>query len=365
MKGPVVLLTTNLARGGAETQVAQLALSLRRRGWEVHVVSLVLPSAFASELSPYSLDMRPGVPEPQAVARLAWFLRRVRPRILHSHMFHANLLARLVRLLCPVRVVISTLHSITESSRTSSDVRLRDWLYRVTDRLSDGTVAVSEAVAERHASARAVPRAKLCVIPNGVDTAHFRPDPARRARMRQGLGLAEEFAWLAVGRLMWKKDYPAMLRALAQQQGGTLFIAGAGPQEAELRALARNLKVDARFLGPREDVAELMNACDGLLLSSQVEGLPVVLLEAAASGLPCVATGVGGVREAVEDGRTGYVVPPTEFAAAMARMASLGAEERSRMSQAARDLAVARFDLNSVTAQWERQYESGRSRAWT
>ncbi|MBI4876623.1 MAG: glycosyltransferase [Acidobacteria bacterium] len=350
MKGPVVLLTTNLARGGAETQVAQLALALRRSGWDVHVVSLVRPSAFVSELAPYSLGMRPGVPDPLGVARLVWFLRRVRPRILHSHMFHANLLARLVRLVCPVPVVISTLHSMAESSRASADVRWRDWLYRVTDRLSDATVAVSEAVAERHASAGAVPRAKLRVVLSGVDTAHFRPDPERRVRMRAALGLGEEFAWLAVGRLMWKKDYPAMLRALARQRAGTLFIAGAGPQEAELRALARELGVDARFLGPREDIAELMNGCDGLLLSSRVEGLPVVLLEAAASGLPCVATGVGGVREAVEDGRTGYVVAPEEFAAAMTRLASLSAGQRRQMSQAARALALSRFDLTHLLA---------------
>ena len=364
MKGPVVLLTTNLARGGAETQVAQLALSLGRRGWQVHVVSLRRPSAFKGELSPYSLEMRPGVPDPLAVARLAWFLRRVRPRILHSHMFHANLLARLIRLLCPVPMVISTLHSMAESSQTSSSVRLRDWVYRVTDPLSDITVAVSKAVAERHAAARAVAHAKLRVIPNGVDTTLFRPDPERRVRMREALGLGGEFAWLAVGRLMWKKDYPAMLRALAQQQAGTLIICGAGPLEIELRALARELQVDARFLGPREDVAELMNACDGLLLSSRVEGLPMVLLEAAASGLPCVATDVGGVREAVEDGHTGYVVQPAELAAAMTRLASLGALERRRMSQAARDLALARFDMHLVAAQWESLYESGRSGAW-
>ena len=364
MKGPVVLLTTSLARGGAETQVMQLALWLRGRGWETQVVSLVRPDAWAGEVSPYSLEMRPGVADPRGMARLAWFLQRVRPRILHSHMFHANLLGRAIRCFCPVPVVISTLHSMAESSRSSEDVSWRDRLYRVTDRLADVTVAVSEAVAERHAAAGAAPRGKLRVIPNSVDTAHFRPDPERRKRMREALGLGSEFAWLAVGRLMWKKGYPVMLRAMAQRRGEPLFIAGSGPQEAELRGLARELGVDARFLGPRDDVAALMNACDGLLLSSRVEGLPVVLLEAAASGLPCVATGAGGVREAVADGSTGYVVEPAEFAAGMARLASLGTEERRWMSQEARELALARFDLNVVGSQWERLYESAGSRAW-
>jgi glycosyltransferase involved in cell wall biosynthesis len=352
MKAPVVLLTTNLARGGAETAVALLALSLARRGWPVRVVSMIEPSAFQDELAAagvplHSLRMRPGWPNPLAVARLLAILRDTRPRVLHSHMFHANMLARAIRLVFPVPLVVSTLHSMAESSRRSADVRTRDWLYRLTDPLSDVTVAVSDAVAERHASARAVPRAKLRVIPNGVDTERFRP----RAEPRAG----REFAWLAVGRLMWKKDYPTMLRAAARARAGVLSIAGTGPLESELRALG----TDARFLGPRQDIPELMNACDGLLLSSVVEGLPMVLLEAAASGLPCVATDVGGVRDVVVDQRTGFLVPPGDpdaLAAAMSRLAGLPIEARRRMGQAARDLALERFDLGVVTAQWERLY---------
>src|ERR1035438_5609874 len=103
MTGPVVLLTTNLARGGAEAQGAPLALSLSRRGWPVSVVSLLDPSAFQAELREAnvqvrSLGMQPGRPNPLALARLAAILRKERPCVLHSHMFHANLLARLPRL---------------------------------------------------------------------------------------------------------------------------------------------------------------------------------------------------------------------------------------------------------------------------
>jgi len=364
MTAPVVLLTTNLARGGAEMQVARLAVSLRRRGWPVSVVSLLQPSALegglvSSGVAVYSLRMQPGRANPLALPRLASILRKLRPRVLHSHMFHANLLARAVRLICPVPVVVSTLHSVAESSRRSADMGCRDWMYRITDGLSDVTVSVSEAGAERHAAARAVPRAKLRVIPNGVDTERYRPDPAQRALMRAQLGLGEEFAWLAAGRLMWKKDYPTMLRAMARQRAGVLFIAGSGPLEPELRALARELGVDARFLGSRDDIPELMNACDGLLLSSVVEGLPMVLLEAASCGLPCVATDAGGAREAVANERTGYVVPPgipDALAAAMSHLTELSGQARRDMSQAARELAVTRFDLSVVTAQWERLY---------
>lgn len=364
MTGRAVLLTTNLARGGAETQVAQLAAALRRRGWETGVVSLVRPSAFESELASagvpvFSLDMRPGKADPRALARFASLLRKLRPHVLHCHMFHANLLGRGMRLIFPIPAVISTAHSVIESSRRSPDARRHEWLYRLTDRLADATVCVCAAGAERYAAIRAASPGRLRVIPNCVDTTRFRPDADRRARTRQALGLQDEFAWLAVGRLMWKKDYPTMIGAMARQRNAVLFIAGTGEQETELRALVSRLGANVRFLGAREDIPELMNASDGLALSSVVEGLPVVLLEASSSGLPSVATGVGGVPEAVLDERTGYVAPPGDpaaFAAAMSRLADLSPEARREMGRRAREHALACFDVHAVAARWEELY---------
>ena len=360
MMGPVVLLTTNLARGGAEAQVALLAQSLTRRGWDVTLVSLLEPSAFQAELSAagipvHSLGMQPGRPNPWALVRLAKILRELRPRVLHSHMFHANLMARLMRLVFPIPLVISTLHSMAESSRHSAGTRVRDWAYRITEPLAGVTVAVCQAVAERHAAAGAVRRASLRVIPNGVDTVRFRPSAEHRVEPDANAA----FVWLAVGRLMWKKDYPTLLRAAARLRTGTLRIVGEGPLDAELKSLAHELGAPVRFLGPRDDVASLMNAAGAVVLSSVVEGLPMVLLEAAASGLPCVTTDAGGARDAVLDGQTGFVTPgndPEALAAAMQRLMDLPVAERAAMGLRARELALSRFDVEQVTSQWERLY---------
>jgi glycosyltransferase involved in cell wall biosynthesis len=358
----VVLLTTSLARGGAEIQVAQLARELHARGWDVSVVSLLKPGALEPELradgvAVCSLDAEGS---PLAFARLAALLHRLKPQIVHAHMFHANVAARLARLVCPVPVVISTIHSLAESSRRSKRIRGRDWLYRITESLADRVVCVSEAVAERHTSAGAISRARMRVIPNGVDTARFRPNAAGREEARAALGLGREFAWLAAGRLMWKKNYPLMLEAAARLPGCTLLIAGGGPDQTELEGLARRLGVRTRFLGPRDDMPGLMNACDGLVMSSAVEGLPMVLLEAAASGLPQVATGVGGVAEAVIHEQTGYVAAPGDpeaLAAAMARLIAMPGPERAALSRAAREHALSRFDLRAVTGRWEQLYD--------
>jgi glycosyltransferase involved in cell wall biosynthesis len=372
VKARVALVTTNLARGGAEGQVALLARGLRRQGWDLSVISLLKPSAFEAELSAagvpvFSLHMRPGGWNPPGYPRFAFTLRKLRPQILHSHMFHANLLARAARLVCPVPVLISTLHSLAESGRKSGQVRCRDWSYRLTDPLSDLTVAVSGAVAARHASARAVSTGRIRVIPNAVDTTLFRPDAGRRAHMRQLLGLGPEFAWLAVGRLMWKKGYDTMLRAFAGLGRGVLLVAGAGPQEGKLRRLAEDVGAHVRFLGEREDVSDLMSACDGFVNASLVEGLPVALLEAASSGLPAVASDTGGVGEIVLHEKTGYLIPPDApdaLAAAMSRLMSLSAEERRKLSLAAREHAAAKFDTGVVLKQWEELYRELLSR-WT
>jgi glycosyltransferase involved in cell wall biosynthesis len=113
------------------------------------------------------------------------------------------------------------------------------------------------------------------------------------------------------------------------------------------------------FLGVRRDVPQLMAAADGYLLSSAWEGMPVVLLEAAAVGLPVVATRVGGVAEVVEDGVSGFLVPPgdpTALAQAMEKIEALTPEQRRAMGARGRALVEQRYSTGSVVDMWERLY---------
>ena len=214
---------------------------------------------------------------------------------------------------------------------------------------------------------RAVPRRKIQVIPNGIDTTLFRPDSALRAAWRERLGVNGGFVWVAAGRLMWKKDYPSLLRAFAALHGGELLIAGSGPQESELRTLAGELAVEPRFLGRVDDMPGLLNAADGFVLSSVVEGLPVALLEAAACGLPAVATAAGGAAEAMVDGESGFVVPPGDPAAlagAMRQLFTMSPEARAEMGRRARQHVEERFDIGRVADRWDRVYRGLLERAY-
>ncbi len=128
-----------------------------------------------------------------------------------------------------------------------------------------------------------------------------------------------------------------------------------------MEKLAKDLHVSARtkFLGIRRDIPELMNAADAYVMSSAWEGMPMVLLEAHASGLPVVATDVGGNREVVIDGVTGFLVPPKDpeaLAQAMLRLIELPEEKRQRMREAARQHILANFSLDRVVDQWEALY---------
>ncbi|MBC8167515.1 MAG: glycosyltransferase, partial [Bryobacteraceae bacterium] len=246
------MLSTNLARGGAETLVAQLSIELQRRGHEIHVVSLVKPSAFESDLDRAGVRLHaPGLLFVPAS------LREIRPQILHCHMFHANVLGRLLRTILPFNAVISTLHSIAESGRNSRSVAVRDLLYRATDRLAEITASVSAAVGERHRQAGAT--RSECVVPNGIDTSAFYPDPEARLRLRAELRLGDDFVWIAVGRLIWKKNFAALIHACRELPEATLLLVGTGPEESALRALAGP---NVRFLGHRSDVPALLNAAD-------------------------------------------------------------------------------------------------------
>ena len=369
MNPRVVQLITGLEPAGAETQMVRLSVELRRRGWDVSVCCMIRPGLAATWLRDagiemVSLAMTPGVPGPRGMVRLAAVLDRLRPQVLHCHMFHANVLGRVARLICPVPVVISTIHSVVEARASLSggakpqSTRARDLAYRLTDFLTDADVSVSKIAAERHVACRAVSREKLRVIPNAIDTRRFRPDPERSRRTREELGLGSRFVWLTAGRLMWKKDHATLLRAFATLSGATLLLAGDGPLEGELRALAGELNVDARFLGRREDMPDLMNAADGFAMSSLIEGLPVALLEALASGLPVVTTNAGGAQEAVVEGETGFVTPVGDvsaLAAAMSRVMSAPASDRARMAAASRS-AAARYDSGASATKWEALY---------
>ena len=357
----LMLVTTWLTRAGAETQVKELACEHARRGTRVMVVSLRDPEAFVSELTNagvqvISLGMPKGVADPRGLFRLARAVRRFRPDVVHSHMVHANILARVARLVCHMPVLVCTAHNTNEGGRW------REFLYRLTDRLANVTTNVSRAGVERYVRVGATPAGRIRWVPNGLDVSRFERGPATRDAVRATLGVAGSFVFLAVGRLERAKGFDVLVRAIPSvtfaRRDVTFLFAGEGSQRQTLEESAHSLP-NARFLGVRDDVPDLMAASDAFVLPSRWEGLPMVLLEAASACLPVVATNVGGNGEAVVDHVTGLLVAPDDaeaLGAAMVRMISLSSEERHEMGMRARQFVQERYALNAVVDTWLELY---------
>lgn len=366
IKRSLDILTTGLDFGGAETQLVRIATKLRERGWEVRIVSMLEPRAFEAELAAAgiaveTLAMKRGVPSPSAFMQLCRSLRAGKPDVLLSFMVHANIMARVARIFCHVPVLVCSARSVMEQS-SRGNTRWRDLAYRLTDGLCDMTVQNSEAGRKRYVSVGAAREDKITVIPNGLDLHRFRPDPAARAQIRRELAVDETtFLWLAVGRLEEEKDYPLMFRAFAQAAHGhraRLVVVGTGSQLAGLEQLASELGIGAsvRFYGVTRNVSGLMAAADALVLSSAWEGLPNVLIEAAAMELPCVTTDVGGSAEVVIDGNTGIVVQgrdPATLAAALERTMLLDQFELREVGKRARSHAERSYEIDAVVDKWE------------
>ncbi len=275
--------------GGAERQAILLAKGLRGRGWKVSAVALSGTGGAAAEelrdagVAFVSLKMRKGLADLRGWVRFNRWLWRERPDVLHAHLPHAAWMARWSRLAAPVPVVIDTLHSSYAGGMG------RQIGYRCSRWLADHVTAVSHATAESHLAAGMVSEDRLTVLGNGIDVDAWRPDAATRTRVRRALGLTEEFLWLAAGRLEAVKDFPALLAAMAGgPQTAQLVVLGEGPLRAELGRLAARLGLErrVRFAGFEPDVARWMQAADGFVLTSRYEGLPMVLLEAGACGVP-------------------------------------------------------------------------------
>ncbi len=323
------------------------------------------PSAYTEMLSAagirvWSLDIRRGVPDPRAILRLARLIRQTKPSVVHAFMIHANLLSRLTRLVQPMPVLVCSARSIYEGGR------IREWAYRITDSLCEITTQVCYEGLERYVRRRVVPAHKILYIPNGIEVEHFAPDGEKRHVIRRELGVENAFVWVAVGRLEPPKDYPSLWQAFKQvvleiPQKTVLLVVGGGFLHETLAEQAQHLGLrdHLRLLGLRPDVSEILRAADAYVMSSAWEGMSNALLEAAATALPIVATDVGGNREVVLHGQTGYLVPPRNpdaLADAMLRLMNLPEPERLAMGQSGRQHIVKNFEMERIVDRWEQLY---------
>jgi glycosyltransferase involved in cell wall biosynthesis len=360
----IVYVLTSLGMGGAERQALAQAQRMSERGHAVAILVLRsrLDEEWPTRFETVYLNIRKTpVSVLKGLAEGRRFLLEFKPDLLHSHSFHANIAARLLKVMVPKLIVLSTVHNVYEGGW------LRMLVYRLTDGLSRRTTAVCRAAAQRFVDLKAVPQHKCVVMPNGIETAEFTPDQARRALTRDQMGVNGNFIWMTAGRVVEAKDYPNLLRAfarvLAAHPGVELWVAGASTDEESERlrdmSAIRGMGDAVRWLGLRRDLPALLDGADGFVLASAWEGMPLAVGEAMAMEKPVVATDVGGTRELV--GEAGTVVPskaPDALAVAMLDLMQRTPEDRRKQGSEERQRICRDFSMDTKADEWEALYRT-------
>jgi len=290
-----------------------------------------------------------------AVWRIARGLRTARPDVVHLHTGRAAWLGGLAARLVGVPAIVTR--------RMDRPVR-RNWRTRlIYQQLTRRAVAISPRVAECLV-AGGVPRARIALVPSAVDPARLRRHAeAGAVRTAEGVG-TDEIVLLTLSALVHRKGLDVLLDAMGVLAGRGLrpraWLAGVGPQRTLLADQTRRLGLSeqVRFLGRRDDVGDLLAACDIAVLPSRREGLGVAALEAMAAARPLVASAVGGLADAVIDGRTGLLVPPGDsmtLGAALERLLR-DPDLRARLGAAGPTRIAEGFLPEQMVAAYERLY---------
>jgi glycosyltransferase involved in cell wall biosynthesis len=363
----ILHLITGLEIGGAERMLARVVARINRERFPSAVVSMTGVGRIGREIaeagvSLHTLDMPRGLPDPRAIPKLARLMRAVRPDIVQTWLYHADLLGLFVQRLGLAPHLIWNLRC-TESTG-SPVVR---WMLTRFSGFPDAVIANSETGKRFHESIGYRPQRWL-TIPNGFDMAALRPNREAGRQRRAELGIpSDAAAVLMPARFDPMKDHATFVAAAARVAAGcrdavfALAGAGADPANSALNSMIEAHGLDARILllGERRDLDALYPAFDVVVLSSAYgEGCPNVLGEAMACGVPCVATDVGD--SALMIGDTGAVVPPRDpqaLAAWIERLIALAPEERHALGLRARERIRRDYDLDAIVARYQALYE--------
>jgi glycosyltransferase involved in cell wall biosynthesis len=366
-------LVTSLGQGGAELMLARLLSRIDRDRFDCEVICLgesgaVADLIHATGIPVTILGMRRGRPSAAGFCRLTGQLRRSRPHVLQTWLYHADLAGLLAGRWTGVPSIVWNIRASDmdmSQYRTMSALTIRAcarWSHQPT------AVVVNSWAGQRHHESLGYRPRRWVLIPNGVDTGMFRPDRDARASLVAELGVdAETILVGLIGRFDPMKDQAGFLRAaaiVARTHRGVQFVMAGTSVDWDnpiLADLVRSLDLQGRvhLLGSRADMPRVTAALDMAISSSFSEGFSNVLVEAMACGVGCIATDVGDSRLII--GSTGDVLPPKDsvaLGAAIEKRIAVGPRERAALGRSARARVLEEFDLPIAVARYEQLYAS-------
>ncbi len=363
----VAYVIFGLAMGGAEMVLLELVKGLDRSRFRPVVISLAPPAALSEAFAAHGVEVHHlgmvRIDQSPLTLLKAWRLvRRLKPAIVHGVMFYGDFTARLLKLTGATSRTVGAFHS------TYIGAKWCETALRLTDGYADAVTAVSSAVAEAQIAAKSIRPEKITVIPNGIDLRRFdRPSPDVLTALRARFGLQEnDRVLLAVGRLEREKNHALLLRVFARlrqtRENIRLLVLGGGSLDEPLQRQASDLGVASSvcFAGPVSDVGPTFHLAEWFVLSSSLEGLPLVVLEAMAASRSMVLTRVGGIPEVIEHDKTGILVPPDDddlLFEALSEALDRDEASRDRLGAAARAHVEAHFSMQHMVTRHQALYE--------
>lgn len=368
MKTRVLFLNQSLQTGGIETIIRDFALSLPQSDFEPQVAVFedgghLLAALKNQAIKVHVLDKREGL-DPRLILRLRRLLVDQRIQVLHTHNYAAWLYGVMSTIgLSGVEVV----H--TEHSKVGHHWRRRILEY-VLSRVTPKIVAVSDDVAQGLIRQIGVPSERVRVIRNGVNTERYRHDPIRRQKYRDSFGIsADSMVFGTLARLVPVKNHALLIDAFAEilphMPGATLILAGDGPERRALEQQVRRLQLaeeKVKFIGNTTEPEGFLNALDIYAISSLSEGMNLTILEAMASGLPVVATNVGGNPQVVSHQESGFLVNSGDIDAMAQALTALAcsADLRKRYGERGRQIVEMSFSQARTLDEYIELYRPAR-----
>lgn len=367
MKPRLAHIITGLQTGGAELMLERLVARQSHSAFDQIVICLTGDGPTAERIRTAGtrvicLNLRPGLPNPLAVARIRTTLRQEQIAIAQTWLYHADLLGGLAARSAGIPVLWGIHRSSLDPAVTSRSVI---WTARacrtIAGRVPSRIVCCSEATVAAH-SAFGYPAAKLTEIPNGFDLDQFQPDACLRHTTRDALKIPTTATVVGIiGRFVPLKNHRMFVEAcgtaaLTDPNLHMVMIGdGLEPSNPELATWIAETGVANRFHlpGRRTDTNAMLNAMDIFCLTSDTEAFPLVLGEAMSTGVPCIATDVGDCRRII--GPTGTVISPRDTAAIANAITRLTADpvERLCLGRAARQRIADNFAIDTIAARYD------------
>ena len=363
----IVFVITSTGVGGAEKMLYHTSTSLDRTRYAPSICSLkgkgeIAEDVEAAGIEVYSLTMAEGdqfggwIASLRALFRLSRYLMKVKPTIVHSFLFRANILSRIAAFIVRVPLVISSVRVMGGEKGYYHSVE------KFTSFMVDHYITVSESVKDYLIHKANLLPEKITTVYNGVTLNGI--SPGREDSLPFGLETHDSVV-LTMGRLHRQKGYDYLIRAIAEVKlempTVKMLIVGEGEEENNLKNLVKSLDLSKEviFTGLCLNVVKILSSAELFVLPSLWEGMPNAVLEAMAAAKPVVATRVGGVPELVVDGETGILVPSEDTAALARAIVDLLKDTRKadRMGKAGRERVRQHFSMTAMVAKTDSLYQ--------